>query len=175
MTTLCEAESLTRAPFLLTPSCRYFPRHFWRRLHSPLVHCRRWRRLHSCCLIDRNGLWSSRSLEIRWYSQIGRGLCCWDSGWSRRWRQSQLLSHLSIKLDQRVFVFFEEGARVFAALSDAFSLVAVPRARLFHDVVNRRNVEQIAFFRDPLPVHYVELGFAEGGGHFVFYDFDFGA
>src|SRR5271170_5300803 len=37
------------------------------------------------------------------------------------------------------------------------------------------DVEQVAFFRNPLTVHDVELGFAEGGGYLVFHDFDFGA
>ena len=86
-----------------------------------------------------------------------------------------MLAHLGFELDHCVFILFEEGARVFATLTDAFAFVAVPGAGFLHDVLNRGHVEQIAFARDTLAVHDVEFGFPERCGHFVFHDFDFGA
>src|ERR1700733_4901128 len=122
------------------------------------------------CLLRRGAGHGCDSRALRPALGCGCGSC-----WSCCWRQSQLLAHLGFELDHRVFVFFQEGARVFASLADAFAFVAVPRARLLHDVMNRSDVEQIAFARNSFPVHDVEFGFTERCRHFVFHYFDFGA
>src|SRR5438270_1044074 len=85
--------------------------------------------------------------------------------------QSERLAHLGINLRQCVLVIFEELARIFAPLADAFALVAEPRSRLLDKIVIHRNVKQIAFSRNTFAIKNVELGLAEGRRHLVLYDF----
>src|SRR5579872_3699099 len=53
----------------------------------------------------------------------------------------QLLAQFTIDLAEGVPVLLEEAARILAALADALAAVAVPRARLFHQVVGHGQVQ----------------------------------
>src|ERR1700761_2372829 len=68
---------------------------------------------------------------------------------------------LQIHVLPNVDVVLQELARVFATLTNAITLVAVPGAALFDDVLRRSQIEQIAFLRNALAVDDVKLGFAE--------------
>src|SRR5271170_1783857 len=75
----------------------------------------------------------------------------WD-GWNR-WgfngfggrADAQLLPDLRVELGKNVGVILEEAADVFAALADAFAVIAVPGAGLLHDVVQHGQIEDVAF------------------------------
>src|ERR1035438_3777425 len=75
--------------------------------------------------------------------------------------QSQRFAHFGTELRHRVFVFLQEGTRILASLPDALSFVAEPRARLLQDILRHRQIEQVAFARNPFAIKNVELGFAK--------------
>src|SRR3989442_11423968 len=58
-------------------------------------------------------------------------------------------------------VLLEELLGVLAALPEPLAAVREPRARLLHDPLVDRQVQQIAGLRDALAVHHVELRLAE--------------
>src|SRR5579863_5251491 len=87
----------------------------------------------------------------------------------------EALAELQVYFGEDVAVFLEESAGVFAALTDALAVVAVPGARFLDDIVGNGQVEDVAFAADAFAVENVELGFAEWCGHFVLDDLDFGA
>ena len=61
---------------------------------------------------------------------------------------------------------------VLAALAEALAVVGEPGAALLDDPVLDAEVEQVAFARDALAVHDVELGLAERRRHLVLDDLD---
>ena len=87
----------------------------------------------------------------------------------------ELFAQLGVHFGEGVGVVAEEGAGVFAPLSDALAGVAVPGAGLLDDVVGHGHVEHFAFAADAFAVEDVELGLAEGGGDLVLDDLDLGA
>src|SRR5438270_10450524 len=88
---------------------------------------------------------------------------------------TQLLPQLRVHTGKDVFVLFQEGADVLATLADAFALVAVPCATLVHDVVQHREIENIALTRNPLAIENVELRIAKRSRHLIFDNLDLGA
>src|SRR3979409_1127986 len=56
-------------------------------------------------------------------------------------------------------VLLEELLGILAPLAEALAAVGEPGAALFHDPLVDREVEQIAGFRDPFPVHHASLRF----------------
>jgi hypothetical protein len=90
-------------------------------------------------------------------------------------RNAQLLPQLRVHTGKDVLVLLQEGADVLAALSDALALVAVPCAALVDDVVEHREIEDVALARDALAVENVELGVAERRRYLVFNDLYLGA
>src|ERR1035437_4010419 len=86
--------------------------------------------------------------------------------------QSQRFAHFGIELRHRVFVFLQEGTRILASLPDALSFVAEPRSRLLQDILRHRQIEQVAFARNPFAIKNVELGFAKRRCDFVLHDLD---
>src|SRR3984893_9619171 len=69
----------------------------------------------------------------------------------------------------------EEAANVFPALANTLARVAVPGARLLHDILDYGKIEHIAFARDAFSIENVELCFAERRGYFVLDYLDLGA
>src|SRR5579864_4548303 len=53
----------------------------------------------------------------------------------------ELLAQLAVDFAEGVPVLLQEAARILAPLADALATVAVPRARLFHQVVGHRQVQ----------------------------------
>src|ERR1700727_1923243 len=88
---------------------------------------------------------------------------------------AQLLAKFSIDAGEDFLVVLEEGANVFAALSDTLALVAVPSAALVDDVVQYREVEHVALARDAFAIKNVEFSIAEWSRDLVLDDLDFGA
>src|SRR5689334_9030667 len=67
-------------------------------------------------------------------------------------------------------IVFEELLGVLAALTETLAGVGKPRPALFDDPLLDREIDQIAFARDALAIHHVELGFAERGRDLVLHD-----
>src|SRR5271169_2836172 len=89
----------------------------------------------------------------------------------RSGNQPQRLAHFRVELGHGVFVVFEELPGVFAALADAFTFIAEPRAGFLENIIVHRDIEQVAFARDAFAIQNVELGLAERRCHFVLHNF----
>src|ERR1700722_2644261 len=87
----------------------------------------------------------------------------------------ELLANLGVDASKDFLVLLEEVADVFTALADALALVAVPGAALVHDVMQYREIQNIALAGDAFAVQDVEFGIAEGCGDLVLYDLYLGA
>src|SRR5688500_14802885 len=72
-------------------------------------------------------------------------------------------------------VVLEELLDVLAALAEALAAVSEPGAALLDDLPLDGEIEQVAFARDALAVHHVELRFAEGRSDLVLHHLDAGA
>src|SRR5207244_2498350 len=98
-----------------------------------------------CCLPFRSRRHGSnfralaRSLACTLCGALGLSCGLWSRGY-----QPQALADFGLKLRSCVFVVFQELAGVFAALSDALSLIAVPGAGFFQNVVICGQIQQIA-------------------------------
>src|ERR1039458_7558987 len=75
---------------------------------------------------------------------------------------AQILAHLGVHLGEQILVLLEEAACILAALADALAGVAVPGARLLHNIVRHGQVKHVALAADALAVKNVELRLAEG-------------
>src|SRR5579863_2967920 len=73
---------------------------------------------------------------------------------------SQPLAQLGIELGEYVLILLEERPGIFAALADTLAGVAIPGARLLHDVVRRGQIQDVALAADALAVEDVEFGLA---------------
>src|SRR5690348_10878855 len=82
-------------------------------------------------------------------------------------RRHELGAHLILDLAGDLLVLLQEVPDVVLALADALALVAVPGAGLLDDAVGAREIDDLAFAGDALPVHDLELGLAERRGHLV--------
>src|ERR1022692_457706 len=82
----------------------------------------------------------------------------------------KLLSKSQFQFVAYIFVFFQECAGIFAALSHTLATEADPRAALFQHTTINTDINEIAFSRNTFAINNVELRFAEWRGHFVLYD-----
>src|SRR4051812_35328467 len=73
-----------------------------------------------------------------------------------------LRPNLSLKSFRHVRIGLQELLGLLPALAQSDLAIGEPGARLAHDVVRHANVEQTALAADPLAIHDVELGHAEG-------------
>src|SRR4029453_10553060 len=86
----------------------------------------------------------------------------------------EFLADLLFDRLEGVAVVLEELLGVLAALAEALAAVREPRAALLDDPLVDGEIEQVAFLRDPLAVHDVELGLAERRRQLVLDDLDAG-
>src|SRR5579871_902476 len=93
---------------------------------------------------------------------------CGVSVWARDF---EFFAQSVFQFFANVRVFFEKDAGVFAALAHAFTAKADPRAGLFKNALVHAEVDEVAFAGNAFAVENVELGFTEGCGDFVFYNF----
>src|SRR5260370_6824810 len=89
--------------------------------------------------------------------------------------QAHSFAHFDFEFGGSVLIFLEVNLGIFAALADAFTVVAVPGAGFFHDVVEDAQIEHIAQVRDALAVHDVEFSLAERSSSLVLHNFNPGA
>src|SRR3954463_14423124 len=89
--------------------------------------------------------------------------------------QAQLAADLLFDRLERGRVVLEELLDVLAPLAETLARVGEPRAALLDDLPIDGEIEQVAFLRDPLAVHHVELGLAERRRDLVLDDLDAGA
>ena len=85
-------------------------------------------------------------------------------------RQTHDLAESKFDAASIVGVVFQELARVFPALAQAFTLEREPCAALIDDVLFDSEIEQVAFARDTFAIHDVEFGFAERRSNLVLHD-----
>src|ERR1022692_1222802 len=86
--------------------------------------------------------------------------------------RNQLGANLAFDVARDFRMLLQEVAGIVLALSDAFALVAVPRAGFFHQIVQHTELDELAFLGDAGAVQERELGLAERRRLLVLDDFD---
>src|SRR6185437_1724318 len=89
---------------------------------------------------------------------------------TRLLRWQQLGTNLILNLPSQLLIVLEEDPHIVLTLPDAITLVRVPGAGLVDNPLRAGELNDLAFARDTLPVHDLELGLAERWRHFVLYD-----
>src|SRR5262249_13698364 len=79
----------------------------------------------------------------------------------------QSLAHSLVDRASQLCIAFQSCFRVLAALAQRLPLEAKPRPAFVNDSVLYCQIQEVPFFRDTLPVHYVEFGLLERRSHFV--------
>src|SRR5512147_191086 len=90
-------------------------------------------------------------------------------------RQAHGLAQALFEPGGDFLVLLEERLGVFAPLAHPLAVVREPRAALLNEVAFHALIDQVPLARDPLAVHHVELGLAEGRGDLVLYHLRTGA
>src|SRR5271157_3611445 len=103
-------------------------------------------------------------MRSRWRVAVGARRC---SVRTARNRNLELLAQSVFQLVADILIFFQERARVFAALAHALTAVAKPRAALLDYPLIHAEIDQIAFARNALAIDDVELRLAERRRHFI--------
>src|SRR3984893_2307725 len=85
-------------------------------------------------------------------------------------RDFKLFAQSQFQFVAYILVFFEECARIFAALPHALATEADPRAALFQHTAIHADINKIALARNTFAIDNVELRFAEWRGHFILHD-----
>src|SRR5207237_3658400 len=82
-------------------------------------------------------------------------------------RRQEPRAHLLLDLARHLPVRLQVGARIVLALADAAALVGIPGAGFLDDPERAPELDDLAFARDALPVHDLELRLAERRRHLV--------
>src|SRR5207237_10605630 len=87
---------------------------------------------------------------------------------------ARLLADLALDLARELRVFFQEIARVVLALAQPVAVVDVPGAGLLEHAEHDADLQHLAFARDAVAVHDVELRLLEGRRDLVLHHLDAG-